>query len=622
MKKWLMIGVCLLSVFCSTQVFATDTVVTMRDSKESGVVYVEEEDFHTALSYDDVLVSDDDVLFCLDPTTLVNGKEYQTKVFSNEEIITGEKQKKIDASLKEKLSLTTYFGYAIQVSDKHYHYTQMLVWENLGYRIAKVTGTLSLEEYQQFKENVTKKIEQYKKYTSWHNQTVTVTLGERAVLEDMNGLVSQLIIPEQIEGWKIERIDNRLILTPTSSAHTTILSFYQEKQPQHHGMSFIYQREHSQTLGKFKLDTERFSTVRLNLIKKKDVVVHKVDRNGKGLQGANIGVYEGNQLIDMLETDENGNVTFSNLNIEKHYTIKEVKAPDGFLLNPEVYSDELGTITIVDDKQPTIQSKATTMYHQKQSYPFEKHVEAVVLSNLVKDKTYMLVVKQLDTSGKVLKEQRRSFVANGTQDEQSFEFEGYEDTVIYADELYLNDVLITTHLDLKNQDQTVYALHPKIQTYVNKVDDTYVDTINYEGFKQGEVLVKTWITPLGKEDIVVEPTEKVYSVDEKGSLSVALDKVNLDALDEGKYVVMEQIFDYSQKEKGALLAEHTDTNSQEQSFEKEATEETTQTVEETTQKQDDALPETGEHNAVYLLVIGSVCICLGIRGLLIKKLEK
>ena len=63
-------------------------------------------------------------------------------------------------------------------------------------------------------------------------------------------------------------------------------------------------------------------------------------KTGKGLEGAEFGVYEDEALTTSLRTirsDENGTVTLSNLSYGEVYYLKETKAPSGYVAGNTVY---------------------------------------------------------------------------------------------------------------------------------------------------------------------------------------------------------------------------------------------------------------------------------------------
>lgn len=71
------------------------------------------------------------------------------------------------------------------------------------------------------------------------------------------------------------------------------------------------------------------------------LLLQKTDaETGKGLEGAEFGVYEDEALTTSLRTirsDENGTVTLSNLSYGEVYYLKETKAPSGYVAGNTVY---------------------------------------------------------------------------------------------------------------------------------------------------------------------------------------------------------------------------------------------------------------------------------------------
>ena len=72
-----------------------------------------------------------------------------------------------------------------------------------------------------------------------------------------------------------------------------------------------------------------------------DLVVKKVNVLGESLKGAEFEIYEDEactQLVGKGATDENGKVVFQKLIKENTYYLKEIKAPDGYMLSSDVHS--------------------------------------------------------------------------------------------------------------------------------------------------------------------------------------------------------------------------------------------------------------------------------------------
>lgn len=81
-----------------------------------------------------------------------------------------------------------------------------------------------------------------------------------------------------------------------------------------------------------------------NILKKFNVTVTKTDKETKtaqgdaDLSGAEYGIYKGGQLIDVYTTDKNGKFTTKYYECGDDWTIQEIKASEGYLLDSMVYS--------------------------------------------------------------------------------------------------------------------------------------------------------------------------------------------------------------------------------------------------------------------------------------------
>lgn len=71
-----------------------------------------------------------------------------------------------------------------------------------------------------------------------------------------------------------------------------------------------------------------------------DMEIKKVNVVGEGLAGAEFVIYEDeacSQMIGTGTTDESGKVVFHELTKDKTYYLKEIKAPEGYMLSDKVY---------------------------------------------------------------------------------------------------------------------------------------------------------------------------------------------------------------------------------------------------------------------------------------------
>lgn len=374
----------------------------------------------------------------------------------------------------------------------------------------------------------------------------------------------------------------------------------------------------------------------VNELKRGSHELVKVEANSKerieGVEFKLVAVLENNSEIEVghYSTDKNGRIVFKNLEYGNYYA-EETKPAEGFLatikkffftikggekLDKNNHSTEAtATRTVVEnERKPLIHTEATTQSGGKKGYTFEKHIERADLTNLTIGKKYTIVATQYDSNGKVYATQKREFVADKAIRTEFFEFTvpvGYTGNIVYGEDLYRDKEKVATHFDLKNEKQTVEVLKPTINTFAKiggkKVmtvgeKQELVDTLTYKDFKDGKVLVRTWLVKYGTNEVVGEPVEQILELDGSGEVKVKLDKIDTSKLPVGKYTIMEQVFEVNKNgEKGNLISEHVDSKDENQSFEVKP-----------------MLPKTGTQESGITILAGSIAL-IGALVLLKKK---
>lgn len=91
-----------------------------------------------------------------------------------------------------------------------------------------------------------------------------------------------------------------------------------------------------------------------------EILIQKIDQNGAALQGAEFGLYnESGRLVMTATSDMEGMVRFTYVDYGQ-YTIRELSAPGGYLLNHDVIS-----VTLDDDYTNSDGPTATVTNHEK-----------------------------------------------------------------------------------------------------------------------------------------------------------------------------------------------------------------------------------------------------------------
>lgn len=374
-----------------------------------------------------------------------------------------------------------------------------------------------------------------------------------------------------------------------------------------------------------------------NKLKRGNYEIIKVDASSrKALSGVTFKLVavldNAEKEMGTYKTDNNGRILFKDLEYGRYKAI-EVEALEGYFLNTNpiefnitgevlpVKEITLADKTVVvngvlfNEPIPQVETDATTQNEEKSGYAFEDHVEKFVATQLVIGQEYEAIATQYDSNGNVYATQTRTFIAKDTTHIEYFTFKvpvGYTGDIVYGEDLYRNGEKVAVHFDLKNKRQTVEVLNPKIKTTAHvggKKTITQgtklplVDTLVYENFKNGTVIVRTWLVKYGTNEIIGEPIEQTLTLNGNGQVEVALNQIDTSQLPVGKYTIMEQVFDIKDGKKGDLISEHVDPKDENQSF--------------TVIKR--KLPQTGDTQTILTAMIGALLVGLSTMVFIMKR---
>lgn len=318
------------------------------------------------------------------------------------------------------------------------------------------------------------------------------------------------------------------------------------------------------------------------------------------------------KTIGHYRTDEKGEIQITELEFGQ-YEFSETNAANGYLKLKQPISfevtekEQLIQLTIENELVPHIKTTAVSHRNQKNSYVFETHKEQVFLNQLTIGKTYRVVAKQFDRSGKEYARQEREFVASSPTETLQFDFvvpKDFSGYIVYGEELYQRNDLVASHFDLMDDQQTILVLNPKIKTIASyqTSENNIIDRITYQQFKNEKVIVKTWLVKQGTNVVIGNPQYKTVQLNGEGVIEVVINTDVTNKLPSGNYTVMEQIYEWQEGDKlGKLITEHTDPNDKRQTV---------------TIKRPN-LPKTNS-NHEHLIILGSMLFIL---ACLIKRLQ-
>ena len=251
------------------------------------------------------------------------------------------------------------FGAKDDSNDLNSAYTQLMVWEALGWTTTEVGREGSLAGFQAYKASVNAKINNFYKKASFTGQTVTVKLGERVTLTDSNNAIQNMKITINTANVGVDWNGNSIIVYPTEKSNENGIVRFRKDSPTK-GAALIWgdgsERQKVATVGELDPSPTN-SIINIRVLKNGKGKIVKKDEKGQPVAGA---VFEVTNKSDgskkTLTTGPNGEV-------EGEWThgtvlsVKEIQAPKGY-----VKDNLVKEITIEANQTKTVEF---TNKHQK-----------------------------------------------------------------------------------------------------------------------------------------------------------------------------------------------------------------------------------------------------------------
>lgn len=271
-----------------------------------------------------VLKQDNKKVFCIESGIPANsGGGYTPETFIN--------------ARKDLLSKIAYYGYT-KTSQSHYDYavTQVMIWEELGDQYHSST----IPNYQQRKAEIMAMVNKHDTLPSWHNQEVTIKVGDSLTLKDTNNVLTDMTLESNTTNAGLKQNGNTIVITPNVTSDNGSITY--RKVPQNEvGASIVYKKPNEQTMVEFHLDSSKQANIKVNIIKLGNVKVQKIDEDtGKPLPNAKLRFEYAGTTKD-ITTNANGIAEIKGILQGTKVTITEVTAPNGF-----VNKSEIKTVTI------------------------------------------------------------------------------------------------------------------------------------------------------------------------------------------------------------------------------------------------------------------------------------
>lgn len=266
-----------------------------------------------------VLKQDNKKVFFIESGVLANsGEGYTPETFIN--------------AKKDLLSKIAYYGYT-KTSQSHYDYavTQLVILEELGDQYHSST----IPNYQQRKAEIMAMVNKHDTLPYWHNQEVTIKVGDSLTLKDTNNVLTDMTLESNTTNAGLKQNGNTIVITPSATSNNGSITY--RKVPQNEvGASIVYKKSNEQTMVEFHLDSSKQANIKVNIIKLGNVKVQKIDEDtDKPLPNAKLRFEYAGTTKD-ITTDANGIAETKDIPQGTKVTITEVTAPNGFVNKGEI----------------------------------------------------------------------------------------------------------------------------------------------------------------------------------------------------------------------------------------------------------------------------------------------
>ncbi len=307
--------------------------------------------------------------YCIEPAIDIT----ETTYFGTSDLsISG-----LSSETLRKVFLYAYYGYEYgnHTSVNYRIATQTLIWEevsdfNFTYNTMQYGAGTPLSYEKEMNDILTLVNSHYDK-PSFNADTINVQIGEAVTLTDTNNVLSKFeVFGENIANVTIN--GNELSFTATETGNVT-LSF--KKKTDTDLIQLVHFNNDTQKMITRSAIDPVFFTLNL-VVEAGQVEFNKLDKDTDSsipsgeatLKGAEYGVYDmSDNLIEVLITDENGYAISDLLPTVGTYYLKEIKAPEGYLLDETKYYfestlDDLVVTLELFDKVITRDIEITKVY--------------------------------------------------------------------------------------------------------------------------------------------------------------------------------------------------------------------------------------------------------------------
>ncbi|HHD7925168.1 TPA: SpaA isopeptide-forming pilin-related protein [Enterococcus faecalis] len=268
-------------------------------------------------------------------------------------------------NMRKKLAYIGYLGYYSQPTMDNYVLTQMMVWDVIGGSFVNY-GTVGESTFNTFSQNINSRMNELTEVPSFHNQTVTVKVGEEVEIKDTKGHFNAWVgaVTVNTANVQVRKSGNSLFIKANNNSNDGMVRVSPFKADDRGiGAAYAYVNPQAQTLGRLYIPDPNRAQLNIKVLKNGDFKLTKLDAvTGKKVPNVTYEIKRHDTgQTKQYTTDAKGEIALKEIPafyekdgkyVQNKLDVKEVKAPAGYILDKQTH-----TITIEPNKEVTLTAK-------------------------------------------------------------------------------------------------------------------------------------------------------------------------------------------------------------------------------------------------------------------------
>lgn len=291
----------------------------------------------------DRLKIDGEDVFCLDPEHIFKSGSGFSK---------GNIKEVLSENNLKKIEFIHHYGYILNgKGDRNRAYTQIAIWEALGYSVKVGSSNGSNDrrgDYESWLSSVKAKINAFNSVPSWNGTTIKGKIGDIITLDGENKINGSHVVDSAGSSVWAEDGKIKIKITENSQNKKIILKKLPQGYDESNGVTLLYKKSGSQKVGKITTAPDpKYFNVNLQVEKPTKAKILKVGENGEKVKGA---IFEMSYDKDFkgtiyeYTTGEDGYTKLDNWNLIG----KTVYVREKFVPAPYIKSDEIKTFKVTN----------------------------------------------------------------------------------------------------------------------------------------------------------------------------------------------------------------------------------------------------------------------------------